>query len=230
MESINPVLLQMAENLDEQVTSSEEPSPTEKQAEGMLPGDPAAGMPPAGMPPGGDPAMAAMLGGVDPAQMGGAAPPPAVPAPGAAPGAAGVKLKPEQMALDFRLHNIQQQLATIMNAMGLSHSPESMITPPGAPAPSPDATPEPSPPADPTAAAPAASSAISPVAPMPGAFPEGEAPMKTAMQAHDDAIARLLDEHEAATAPERVGTPFSQQQPVTTNAAAAAALLRQRAL
>jgi hypothetical protein len=57
--------------------------------------------------------------------------PAAAPAPAAPAG--GQKLKPEQMMqmIDMRLYNMQQQLTSIMNAMGVQVAPESLVLPPG---------------------------------------------------------------------------------------------------
>jgi len=100
----------------------------------MMGVDPAAQAPAAA---GADPAMMGVdpaLTGVMPPGMTPAAPPPppapAAPATGAAPQQ---KLKPEQMMqmLDYRLYNMQQQLTAIMNSLGVSVPPESLVLPPG---------------------------------------------------------------------------------------------------
>lgn len=108
-------------------------------AQGAVPPvDPAQAAMGAAPPPGGDPAAAgaapppaAPPGMMDPSMMG--ALPPAQPAAAPAAGAAGQKLKPEQMMqmLDYRLYNMQQQLTAIMNAMGVQVAPESLVLPPG---------------------------------------------------------------------------------------------------
>jgi hypothetical protein len=79
--------------------------------------------------------------GVDPALTGvmppgmtpAAPPPPPAPAAPATEAPAQPKLKPEQMMqmLDYRLYNMQQQLTAIMNSLGVSVPPESLVLPPG---------------------------------------------------------------------------------------------------
>lgn len=80
---------------------------------------------------GGGAPPAAPPGMMDPSMLG--ALPPATPQAAPAGGAAGQKLKPEQMMqmLDYRLYNMQQQLTAIMNAMGVQVAPESLVLPPG---------------------------------------------------------------------------------------------------
>lgn len=99
----------------------------------LPPMDPAAG---GGMPPGGMPGMP-----MDPSMMGAGGMPPGAGDPslaaaagggaGAAPGAAGAKLKPEQMmqVISLRLFNIEQQLATVLREKGKSLDPGAMIQP-----------------------------------------------------------------------------------------------------
>lgn len=159
MFTVNPELLSLAR---QRIT---------KEAADMAapPMDPAA----AGMAPPMDPAMMGVdptITGAIPPGMSPAAPtPPAMPAPAptAQPAAAGgQKMKPEQMMqmLDYRLYNMQQQLTAIMNALGVSVPPESLVLPPG------------------TTGAPPAEAALPggpmapPPAPAPGAAPAGQAP------------------------------------------------------
>ncbi len=126
-------------------------------------GDPAAA--------GGAPAPAAPPGMMDPSMLG--ALPPAQPSQApAAGGAAGQKLKPEQMMqmLDYRLYNMQQQLTAIMNAMGVQVAPESLVLPPGTTGAPPAETALPGgpmapPPAPPQGGDPAAAGAAPPAAP-----------------------------------------------------------------
>lgn len=119
---------------------------------GMPPGAPPMDPAMMGMPPGAPPMDPAMVGmpPMDPAMMGMAPPPPA-PAPAApapadpasAPNAAGAKVKPDQwmQTINYQMYNMQQQMAAIMNALGVQLPPESAVIPPGPGGPTlPDAT------------------------------------------------------------------------------------------
>lgn len=245
---LNPVLLAMAEDLlAREKQAADGPVIPPPGADGGMMADPAAGggAPPmdpsmmgGGMAPPMDPSMMGGAPPMDPSMMAGAAPAPAPAAPaapaapGAAPGQQGVKLKPEQMAMDFRLYNIQMQLNAIMNALQVQLPPEALVTPPGSPAPSPDAAlAQQQPPAaagpDPAAAAGGASSAIQPVQPMQGAFPEAT---KTAMAQYQEIIDSIVGDAVAQESPaiDRMGSPFNAAHPVSTKAAAVAAMLRQQ--
>jgi hypothetical protein len=152
-----------------------------------------------GAPPAAPPGM------MDPAMLG--ALPPATPtAP--APGAAGQKLKPEQMMqmLDYRLYNMQQQLTAIMNAMGVQVAPESLVLPPGTTGAPPAETALPGGPMAPPPAPEGAAGPQPPGGPMPpgGPLPPGAPPA-------DPAAGKQANwwERVEAHAVSRVGRPVS---------------------
>lgn len=222
---------------------------------GMPPGGapPAGGAP---MPGGAPPMDPAMMGGGAP--MPGAAPaaPPMDPSmtggamPGAMPGqAAPQKLKPEQMMqmLDFRLYNMQQQVTAIMNALNIQLPPGALVTPPGSPTPVAEAA-VPGGPQDPGPAAggPGAGgaagggagpgSAINPIEAIQGASPElaGGGGEKAASYSFSQLMNQLaaVDEpvEDTHTKVAQVGQPFRffGDNPVSSNVAAVAAMLRRR--
>ena len=193
MSGLNPALVQLAER---KVWVDAGGKPMEKIAVvppggGAPPMDPmvAGGAPPPGMPPGGapmpgappmDPMAAGGAPPMDPMAAGGAPADPMAAATGAAAGAAGQKMKPEQMMqmLDFRLYNMQQQLTAIMNTMGVDLPAGALITPPGSPIPVAEAA-VPGGPQDPTQMAGGdagggggGASAIGSIDPIQGASPE----------------------------------------------------------
>jgi hypothetical protein len=209
--AINPYLMSMAREQFEKSAvvppGGGDPSmgaapPVDPSMGGAPPMDPAAmgAVPPAGPAAPVDPAtaMAAMGGAPAPAAMPAAAPAPAAPA-------GGQKLKPEQMMqmIDMRLYNMQQQLTSIMNAMGVQVAPESLVLPPGTtgapPAESalPGGPMAPPPPQDPAAAG--APAGAPPGAMPPDAMPPEAMPPEMAKGANWNA-GQILDLHTKASA------------------------------
>lgn len=158
--AINPILLQLAREqlMKQAVVAPMDPAAMGGMPPGAPPMDPAmmGGMPPPGsMPPGDTPMDPAMMGGappMDPAMM---APPPEAPAPAPVDPAAAAPVDPAATAVpqkrkpeDFmqeingRLHNIENQMAAIMNLLQVSLPPDAAIQPLGGASPADGGSPE----------------------------------------------------------------------------------------
>jgi hypothetical protein len=242
---------------DMEKTAVVAPGGGDPAAGGAPPMDPSmmgGGAPPMG---GGAPPMGGGAPPMDPSMTGGGMPgeapaPPAAPPmdpsmmgggmPGAMPGQqlAPQKLKPEQMMqmLDFRLYNMQQQITALMNAQGVTLPPGALVTPPGSPTPVAEAA-VPGGPQDPgPAAAPGGgagggggASAIGPIEAIHGASPELAAGGGEKVAGYSPS--RLMQELAAddeQTKVAQVGQPFRffGDNPVSSNVAAVAAMLRRR--